>query len=87
MNALPVNDDRYKKTKVRTFRDKVYTDYTNVPEDGVEFNFFTIISIDSLLVYDGKYHLQLYLDKCVYKVVNNQMIDFLDDNLFETDED
>ena len=27
LNALPVYDDRYIKTKVRTYGDKVYTNY------------------------------------------------------------
>ena len=46
LNALPVYDDRYIKTKIKTYDDKVYL---NVPEDGgVECEFLTIISIDSL---------------------------------------
>ena len=37
-NALPVYDDRYIKPKIRTYGDKVYTNFRglNVPEDGVE---------------------------------------------------
>ena len=59
----------------------------DVPEDEVECKFFTVISMDSFLVYDDKYYLSVYLDKCAYKVEGNQMIDYLDDNLFEADED
>ena len=35
LNALAVYDDRYIKTKIRTYHDKVYTDFRslNVPED------------------------------------------------------
>ena len=54
----------------------------NVPEDDIECESFTVISIDSLLVYDKKYYLQIYLDNCAYKIVNKQ-IDYLDENLFE----
>ena len=36
----------------------------NVPEDGVVCESFTIISIDSLLVYENKYFLQVYGDNC-----------------------
>ena len=45
MNALPVYDDRCIKTKVRTYGDKVYTNFRglNVPEDGVKCEPFTII--------------------------------------------
>ena len=88
LSALPGYDDRYVKTKIRTYGDKVYTNFRslNVPEDGVEYESFIVISVDSLLAYDNKYYLQVYLDNCVYKIVDKQMIDCLDDNLFEVDE-
>ena len=54
LNVLPVYDDKYIKTKIRTYVDKVYTNFrdVNIPEHGVES--FTIIFIDSLLVYESK---------------------------------
>ena len=52
-------------------------------EDDIERESFTVISINSLLVYDEKYYVQVYLDNCVYKIVNKQMTDYLDENLFE----
>ena len=85
VNALPVYNDRYLKSKIRTYDDKVYTDFRdlNVPEDDTECESFTVISIDFLLVYENKYHLQVYLDSCAYKIVNKQTTDYLDDNIFE----
>ena len=53
---------------------------------GVECEPFTIISIDSLFVYGNKYYLQVYLYNCVYKIVDIQMIDYLDDYFFDFDE-
>ena len=38
----------------------------NVPEDDIECESFTVISINSLLVYENKYYLQVYLDNCAY---------------------
>ena len=63
----------------------ILTDFRglNEPEDDIECKSFTVISIDSLLVYDEKYHLQVFLDNCTYKIVNKQMTDYLDENLFE----
>ena len=49
----------------------------------MECESFTVISIDSLLVYENKYYLQVYLDSCADKIVNKQMTDKLDENLFE----
>ena len=53
---LPDYDDRYIKAKIKTYDDKVYTNIRglNVPEDGVKCEYFTIISIDALLVYEKK---------------------------------
>ena len=81
LNTLPVCGDRYIKTKIRTYGDKMYTNFSglNVPED------FTIISIDSLLICENKYYLQVYVDNCAYKVANTEMTDYLDDNLFVSD--
>ena len=52
LNALPVYDDRYIKSKIRTYSDKVYTNFRglNVPEDDIECESFTVISINSVLI-------------------------------------
>ena len=85
LNDLPVYDDRYIKAKIRTYGDKVYTNFRglNVPEDDIECESFTVIAIDSLLVYENKYYLHVYLDNCAYEIVNKQITDCLDENLFE----
>ena len=72
LNALPVFDDRYIKTKIRTYGDRVYTNFRglNVPEDDIECESFTVISIDFLLVYENKYYLQVCLGNCAYKNAN-----------------
>ena len=89
MDALPVCNDKYIKTKIITYGDKVYTNFRglNVLEDGIEYVFFTVISIESILVYDKKCYIQLYLDNCANKIVDKKMLDFLHDILFKADED
>ena len=44
-------------TKIRTCSHKVYTNFCglNVPDDDIECESLTVISIDSLLVYENKY--------------------------------
>ena len=44
---------------------------------------FTSISIVSLTIYESKYYLQVFLDNCAYKIVNKEMTDYLDENVFE----
>ena len=70
LNALAVHDDRNIKTKIRIYGSKVYTNFQglDVPEDGVECKSFTVISNDSLLVYDSKYSLQVYFHNCTLKL-------------------
>ena len=87
MNAFLVYDNRYTKTKIRLYGDKVYTNFPslNMSEDDVKCESFASISIDSLIVYGNKSYLQVYSGNRAYKIVNAQMIDYLGDNLFESD--
>ena len=41
-----------------------------MPEDCAKCKSFTIISNDSLLVYENKYYVQVYSDNCAYKILN-----------------
>ena len=86
MNPLPFYDDRHVKTKTRRCGDDIYTNFRglNLPNEGVECKLFTIISIDSLLVSRKEYCLQVYFDNCVHKLINTEMVDYFDDNLFKT---
>ena len=72
LNSLPVYDDRYIKSKIKTYVDNAFTNFRalNVLEDDKECEFFTVIYIDSLLVYVNKYYVQVYLDNCAYKNVD-----------------
>ena len=88
LNAAPIYADGYIKTKIRTCSDNFYTKFCrlNVTEDAVECESFKIISFDYLLVYDNKFYKQVYLDNCAYKIINTQMVDYRDDDLFKNDE-
>ena len=45
-------------------------------EDGAECKSFIIISTNSLLVYENKHYLQVYLDNCANKNGNTKTVDF-----------
>ena len=55
-----------------------------MPEEDIECGSFTVISIDSLFAYEKNYYLLLYFNNCAYKIVDKEMADYLDDNLFES---
>ena len=61
LNGLPTYNYANIKAKVGTYGDKVYTNFcgVNVLENYIECESFTVISIDSLLVYENKYYLQM----------------------------
>ena len=86
LDALLVFNGRFLKIRIRTYYCKVYTNFCglNVSDDGAES--LAVISIDFLLIYDNKFYLQVYLNNCAYKIIGKQMIDYLDDSAFETDE-
>ena len=46
-------------------------------EGCVECDSFRIIYIDSILVYENKYYLQVYYYKCAYEIVGKQMVDLM----------
>ena len=43
----------------------------------------SVIYVDSLLVYEIKYYLQVYLNNCAYETLTKQISNYLDENLFE----
>ena len=57
--------------------DKNYINFRsfNVQENGEECEFFTIISIDFLLVTENKCYLKVYLENCASTIVNTKMVD------------
>ena len=85
LNALPVYNHKYIKTKIRSYRDKFYTAFSdlNVAEDDIICKSFAVLSIDLMPIYKNKYYLQVYLDNCAYKIVNKQIPAYLDESLFE----
>ena len=67
-NVLSVYYDRYIKAETRTYGDKVYTNFCglNVPEDNIECESFTVISIDSSVRYENK-QMTYYLDDNLFE--------------------
>ena len=55
-----------------------------MPEADVECKYATSVSTSSLLVYKYKYYLQVYLGNCAYKIMDKQMIDYVDNNIFHS---
>ena len=87
LTALLIHGDKYIKTKIKTNDQKINADIYDlgVPEDGVDCNCMTIISINFLFIYNKKRYMQVYLDDCVYNTVNKQMTRYRDYDFIESD--
>lgn len=70
--TLSVHDDEYIRSKIKADSKKVDTYFhgLGIPEYEAECEGYTITSVNSLLVYENKYCLQVYLDECLCRTVD-----------------
>ena len=89
LNSDVTYDDKYLKTKVKTF-ENVKTLFSNniIPKEGVECGCIPCISLDSILKIEKKSYPQIYLKQCKYKVKQRKIKNFIDYELdFDSDSD
>ena len=79
-HGQPIHDDRYVKTKVKTFDEAIKTHFSDnkVPKEKSHYICIAVICIDSVLNKDGKNHPQVYLEQCKYKIKKRKPVDFID---------
>ena len=67
------DDDKYIKTKIKTYEDSITTNFYNekeskkIPEEKIPCRCLSIIILDSVLCAYEKYHLQIFSEECKYK--------------------
>ena len=78
------DDDKYIKTKIKTYKDSITTNFYNkngskkIPEEKVPHKCLSIIILDSVIYAYEKYHPQTFLEECKYvkeKIKTNNYID------------
>ena len=76
----PIYDDKYIKTKVKTFSSVINTLFSGdeIPKEKVEYACIPAISIDSVLRVNKKYYPQVYLEQCKYKMKKRELKSFID---------
>ena len=66
------DDDKYIKTKIKTYKDSITTNFYNkkgskkIPEEKIPHKCLSIIILDSVLYAYEKYHPQTFLEECKY---------------------
>ena len=78
------DDDKYIKTKIKTYEDNITTNFYNkkgskkVPKEKIPHKCLSIIILDSILYAFEKYYSQIFLGECKYvqeKIKTNNYID------------
>ena len=92
-HSQPIYDDKYLKTKVKTFNDTINTLSQGMKSLKKEFIMFVFrqICIDSVLRRDKKNYPQVYSEQCKYKKKKKESVSFIDDDVnlssdYESDE-
>ena len=87
------DDDKYIKTKIKTYTDSIITNFYNkngskkIPEEKVPHKCLSII-LDSIIYTYEKYYTQIFLEKCKYAKQNIKAKNYIDNELkSESDSD
>ena len=80
-------DDKYIKTKIKTYKDNITTNFYNkkgskkVPEEKIPHKCLSIIILDSVIYAYEKYHPQIFLEECKYVKENKKTKNYIDEEL------
>ena len=88
------DDDKYIKTKIKTYEDSITTNFYNkkgskkIPEEKIPHKCLSIIILDSVLYAYEKYHPQTFLEECKYAQEKIKTKNYIDEELkSESDND
>ena len=77
-------NDKYIKTKIKIYNDKVYTNFQHnkIAKDNEYCACLSVILLDSTFVNSSKeYYLQIFLEKCKYAIKDRKMINTINEDL------
>ena len=88
-HSQPIYDDKYIKTKVKTFNNTINTHFSGdeVPKERIHYVCISAICIDSVLRTDKKNYPQIYLEQCKYKMKKGEFLSFIDDEVNVSSDD
>ena len=78
-------DDKYIKTKIKTYKDNVTTNFCNknksekITEEKVPHKCLSIITLDSIIYAYEKYYPQIFLEECKYAKENIKTKKYIDE--------
>ena len=77
------DDDKYIKTKIKTYADIIITNFHNkkMPKEKVPCKCLSIIMLDSVIESDEKYYPQTFLEECKYVQEKIKFENYIDEEL------
>ena len=81
------DDDKYIKTRIKTYKDSIITNFNNktefkeVPEEKIPHECLSIIILDSVIYVYEKYYPQTVLEECKYVKTNVRTKNYIDEEL------
>ena len=88
--ASPIRDDQYILAKIKIFKKKNITTFSNnniVSEEKKHYICIPAIDIDSVLKIDEKAYPQAYLEECKYKLKKIKPVSFINSEIIDDDSD
>ena len=83
--ASPIRKDKYILAKLKIFKKKNLTTFSNniIPIDKNHYICIPAIDIDSVLKIDKKAYPQAYLEECKYKLKKRKIVNFIDSEIID----
>ena len=84
INSEQVYNDKYIKTKIKIYNDRVYTNFQHnkIHNANEYFPCLSVILLDCIFVnLDKDYYLQIFLEECKNLIKNNKIINTINEEL------
>ena len=83
IDSKPVCNEKYLKTKIKSYNRKINTTFHNnkIPKKGSQFICLSVILIDSVYRTGKKHYPQVFLEECKYAVKEKKIPKYIIDNI------
>ena len=81
------DNDKYIKTKIKTYKDSIVTNFYNkkgskkIPEEKIPHKCLSVIILDSIIYAYEKYYPQVFLEECKYVKEKIKISNYIDKDL------
>ena len=82
-HSEPVYEYKYLKAKVREYNGEIKTNFLNngMPKENIHYSCIACIAVDSVINFNKKNDLQVYLEECKYKIKKPKIPKFIKNEL------